>query len=71
MGALVILGSERVVKRFSEDLYHKDVERQRLAATALGLIGDISVVDTLAPTSSSPFPRRAGWMVSSSASATS
>ena len=54
MGALVILGTEQVVKKFSEDLYHKDVERQRLAATALGMIGDSSVVEILLQTINHP-----------------
>jgi len=47
VGSLVILGGPRVVAKFTADLYHEDVERQRLAVTALGWIGELDVVEPL------------------------
>ena len=47
LGALIVIGTPRVVERFTADLYHDDVERQRLAVTALGMIGDADVVGPL------------------------
>ncbi|MEE8576817.1 MAG: HEAT repeat domain-containing protein, partial [candidate division Zixibacteria bacterium] len=47
MGALIIVGGVSVVKKFTEDLDHDDTERQRLAVTALGWIGEIDVVEPL------------------------
>jgi HEAT repeat protein len=47
LGALIVVGSPRVVSRLTRDLYHEDVERQRLAVSALGMIGDADVVEPL------------------------
>jgi HEAT repeat protein len=44
MGALVIVNGPKVVAKFTADLYHQETERQRLAVTALGLIGETEVV---------------------------
>jgi HEAT repeat protein len=47
VGALVIIGGQRVVAKLTADLYHDDAERQRLAVTALGWIGEREVVGPL------------------------
>ncbi len=47
MGALIVVGTPRVVSRFTKDLHHEDLERQRLAVSALGMIGDADVVGPL------------------------
>ncbi len=47
LGALIVIGAPPVVEKFTNDLYHDDVERQRLAVTALGMIGDADVVGPL------------------------
>lgn len=56
MGALIIIGGDKVVRRFNEELFCDDVERQRLAATALGLIGDPNVVQPLIQAINHPEP---------------
>jgi len=47
VGSMIIIGGTRVVAKFTADLYHEDVERQRLAVTALGWIGEQDVVEPL------------------------
>jgi HEAT repeat protein len=47
MGALIIVGGSSVVTKFTDDLNHEDTERQRLAVTALGWIGEVDVVEPL------------------------
>ncbi len=47
MGALIVVGTPRVVSRFTKDLHHEELERQRLAVSALGMIGDADVVGPL------------------------
>jgi HEAT repeat protein len=45
-----------VVAKFNADLYHEDTERQRLAVTALGWIGESEVVDPLLRAINHPDP---------------
>lgn len=47
LGALIVVGAPQVVEKFTGDLFHDDVERQRLAVMALGMIGDSDVVGPL------------------------
>lgn len=47
MGGLIIVGGQQVVAKFNADLYHENVERQRLAVTALGWIAEPDVVEPL------------------------
>jgi len=56
MGALIIVGGDKVVNKFNEDLYSEDMERQRLAANALGMIGDSNVVEPLLQALNHPEP---------------
>jgi HEAT repeat protein len=54
MGALIVIGGQRVVAKFNADLFHEDVERQRLAVAALGMIGELDVVPPLQKAISHP-----------------
>ena len=56
MGALIIIGGQDVVRKFTEDLNHSDPERQRLAVTALGWIGEDDVVEPLLSAINNPDP---------------
>ena len=47
LGALIVVGSPRVVEMFSADLNCDNIERQRLAVSGLGKIGDPEVVEPL------------------------
>ena len=47
VGALIIAGGPLVVEKFTQDLFHEDTERQRLAVTALGWIGEAETVPPL------------------------
>lgn len=46
-GALIIIGGSKVVGKMTADLYHDDIERQRLAVSSLGWIGEAEVVEPL------------------------
>ncbi|MCD6249355.1 MAG: HEAT repeat domain-containing protein [candidate division Zixibacteria bacterium] len=47
VGALIIIGGSKVVAKLTADLYHDDIERQRLAVSSLGWIGEVEVVEPL------------------------
>lgn len=56
VGALIIVGGAKVVAKFTADLYHPDVDRQRLAVMALGWIGESEVIEPLLRASNHPDP---------------
>ncbi|RME31191.1 MAG: hypothetical protein D6800_01025, partial [Candidatus Zixiibacteriota bacterium] len=55
-GAMIIIGGPKAVQRFTDDLYHPDSERQRLAVTALGWIGEKEVIEPLLQAVNHPEP---------------
>ncbi len=60
MGAMILVGNEKVIETFTRDLNHEDPERPRLAAIALGMIGEEGTRDPLisAASHSDPAVRR-------------
>ncbi|MBU8934586.1 MAG: HEAT repeat domain-containing protein [candidate division Zixibacteria bacterium] len=54
VGALIIVGGTKVVAKLTADLYHEDIERQRLAVISLGMIGEAEVVEPLLKAASHP-----------------
>lgn len=53
-GAMIIIGGPKAIAKFSADLYHPEIERQRLAVKALGWIGELDVIDPLLRATSHP-----------------